>query len=81
MLETGQGREGGDVSIPVREQLEALVDLDSEQYRLTEWEVEFVDAMDKRTSAGESLTEKMEETISGIYDAVFIHGRKRRSYQ
>jgi hypothetical protein len=61
----------------IADQLAALVDLDSDEYRLTDWEVEFVDAMDKRTRKGDPLTKAMESTVSGIYDAVFIHGKRR----
>lgn len=63
--------------LTIADQLAELVDLDSATYRLTEWEVEFVDAMDKRTRKGDQLTKAMEATISGIYDAVFIHGKRR----
>ncbi len=58
-------------------QLVELIELDSSTYRLTDWEIEFVDAMDKHTRAGRPLTKNMEATISGIYDAVFIHGKRR----
>jgi hypothetical protein len=64
--------------ITIADQLAELVQLDSEGHRLTDWEVEFVDAMEKRTRAGGALTEAMKSTISGIYDAVFIHGKRGR---
>jgi hypothetical protein len=69
-------QDGGGV-ISIKDQLAELIDLDSETYRLTDWEVEFVDAMDKRTRKGDPLTKAMESTISGIYDQVFIHGKRR----
>lgn len=59
-------------------QLTELIELDSSNYCLTDWEVEFVDAMDKHTRAGRPLTKSMEQTISGLYDQVFIHGKRRR---
>lgn len=61
-------------------QLTELIELDSSIYRLTEWEVEFIDAMDRRTrghDGGKNLTKAMEQTISGIYDQVFIHGKRK----
>lgn len=58
-------------------QLTELIELDSSRHKLTDWEVEFVDAMDKRTRAMKPLTKAMEQTISGIYDAVFIHGKRK----
>lgn len=64
--------------LSIADQLAELVDLDSDTHRLTEWEVEFVDAMEKRTRGGEPLTRAMESTISGLYDTVFIHGKRRR---
>lgn len=66
--------------LTIGEQLTELIELDSSTYRLTDWEVEFIDAMDKRTrghDGGKNLTKAMESTISGIYDAVFIHGKRR----
>lgn len=65
------------MSLSIADQLAQLVDLDSEAHRLSAWEVEFVDAMEKRTRGGQSLTTNMERTISGIWDAVFIHGKRR----
>jgi hypothetical protein len=62
--------------MPVSEQLKALVDLDSEEYRLTDWEVEFVDSVEKRTRNGREITPKQEQIISDIYDLVFIHGKR-----
>lgn len=58
------------------EQLEELVDLDSSVYRLSAWEVEFVDSVEKQTRAGRSLTQRQEQVISNIWDAVFIHGKR-----
>lgn len=64
--------------LTITDQLAQLVDLDSDTFRLTAWEVEFVDAMEKRTRAGQALTKAMEQTISGLWDQVFIHGKRRR---
>ena len=63
-------------SIPVSEQLEALVELDSEEYRLTDWEVEFVDSVERRQRDGKEITPKQSQIISDIYDLVFIHGKR-----
>jgi hypothetical protein len=65
------------MTLTIALQLTELIELDSSIYRLTEWEVEFVDAMDKRTRAMKPLTKAMEQTISGIYDQVFIHGKRK----
>lgn len=67
------------MSLTIAVQLTELIELDSSNYRLTDWEVEFVDAMDKHTRAGRKLTKSMEQTISGLYDTVFIHGKRRRN--
>lgn len=63
--------------ITIAVQLTELIELDSSRHKLTDWEVEFVDAMDRRTRKGDPLTKAMQATISGIYDAVFIHGKRR----
>ena len=60
------------------EQLEELVDLDPEQYTLTDWEAEFVDSVEKQVRAGRSLSPKQESVISRIYDDVFIHGKRQK---
>ncbi len=62
--------------ITITEQLDALVDLDSDQYRLSDWEVNFVDSVEKQVRAGRNITPKQAEKISAIYDAVFIHGKR-----
>ena len=64
------------MTIPVTEQLEALVDLDSEEYQLTAWEIDFIDSVEKQTRGGKVLSPKQGEIVSRIYDAVFIHGKR-----
>lgn len=63
-------------NLSIFDQLAELVDLGCE-FRLTDWEAEFVDAMEKRVRACRSLTPAMTATISGIWDAVFIHGKRK----
>lgn len=60
----------------IADQLADLVDLDSDQYRLTDWEVEFVDSVEKQTRGGRSMSLKQEQIVSRIYDDVFIHGKR-----
>lgn len=62
--------------ISITDQLAELVDLDSSVYRLSDWEVEFVDSVEKQQRAGRTLSPKQQATISSIHDAVFIHGKR-----
>ena len=62
----------------ITEQLNDLVRLDSDSYRLSDWEVEFIDAMEKRERGGQTLTKSMESAVGGIWDSVFIHGKRDR---
>ena len=62
----------------ITDQLKDLVELDSDSYRLSDWEVEFIDAMEKRERSGHPLTKSMESAVGGIWDSVFIHGKRGR---
>lgn len=66
------------MSLPITEQLEALCDLDGSEYRLSDWEVEFIDRMAKQVSRPAPLSPMQERKISEIYDAAFIHGKRGR---
>ena len=59
-------------------QLATLVSLDSETFRLTHWEIEFVDSVEKSTRAGRMLTSKQAAVIERLWDDVFIHGKRTR---
>ena len=63
----------------VTDQLLELVDLDPESYTLTNWEIEFVDSLEKKCLAeARSMTPKQEAIVSRIYDDVFIHGKRMK---
>lgn len=59
-------------------QLVELVELDTDAYRLTDFEVEFVDSVEKQTRAGREISPKQAAIISKTWDAVFIHGKRDR---
>ncbi|CAB5079725.1 hypothetical protein UFOVP141_45 [uncultured Caudovirales phage] len=62
--------------ISTADQLQELVDLDSEKYQLTDWEVDFIDSVERQVRAGRQISEKQAQVISKIYDAAFIHGKR-----
>jgi hypothetical protein len=68
--------EGGAMPITTTQQLDDLTNLDSREYRLTDWEVEFVDSVDKQNRAGCVLSDRQKASISKIWDAAFIHGKR-----
>jgi len=64
--------------LPIIEQLEALVDLDAGEYRLSAWEVDFVDSVERHVRRGGALSAAQQAKISAVYDTVFIHGKRAR---
>ena len=62
--------------ISSEDQLRELVDLDSETYRLTYWEVDFVDSVERQFRISKRITDKQAQVIGKIYDDVFIHGKR-----
>jgi hypothetical protein len=61
---------------PITDQLTDLVDLDSDRFKLTEWEVDFVSSCDRQVRAGRQPTEKQRAVIDRLWDMVFIKGRR-----
>ena len=61
----------------IADQLRDLVELDSDKFRLTSWEVEFVDSCDKQARKGKELTAKQRAVIDGLWDSAFIHGKRK----
>jgi hypothetical protein len=62
-----------DAPLSAQEMLDALLDLDSSVYRLTNWEINFIDSVDKRPTAW-SISEKQTEVIRKIYVKAFPKG-------
>lgn len=57
-------------------ELSDLVNIDLDQHRLTEWESEFVDSIDRQHRAGKTLSPAQCRCLSEIWDAVYIHGKR-----
>jgi hypothetical protein len=60
----------------IQEQLQDLVELDSDQYQLSDWEISFVDSVEKQFRSGKEITPKQAAVISKVWDKAFI-GRGR----
>lgn len=60
-----------------KEKINACLDLTKEEHGVTDWEVGFIDSVDKRERRGGSLTERQVELVDQVYRERVL-GEERR---
>lgn len=66
------------MSKSITDQLKDLVELDSDRFRLTHWEVDFVDSCERQVRDGKELSAKQKQAIDALWDTAFIHGKREQ---
>lgn len=66
------------MSKSITDQLKELAELSSDQFRLTDWEIEFVESCTKQVEQGRTPTPKQAAIVDNLWDMVFIKGKRNQ---
>lgn len=66
------------MSTSYQQLVEELAALSSDEHKFTDWEVDFIDSVEKQIRAGNTLSPKQESIIAKLHCDVFIRGRRTR---
>ena len=61
----------------IQEQIDDLNNLSSDEYKLSDWELNFLDSISRQLKLGKTLSEKQNRTVDKIWDDAFIHKERK----
>lgn len=64
------------MTISIAQQIKDLCDTDSDEFRFSDWEIDFIESVSKQDAS--ALTDKQKAIISRLWDDAFIRGNRKR---